>query len=980
MADIVWVKQTAKGQVHPATLVDATDDDSSIEEGNVVVRWQSTNSTEVVPLENVIKLSPARKRSPPQAYEPNFSPTYKKRRKTMPESPDHQTNTISFTKMAERKTKSNSTDAKAEGWGSQAANHNAGWGSQAANNANNNSGWGSQVANNANNNSGWGSQVPNHNAGWGSQVANNANNNSGWGSQAATHNDADWGSQVPNHLSGWGSAGLTGAASTTEVSWPSFSEASLHSAWTTLQYRQPTTGGRRIKSKYAIQSDHVLEVFRESPDEFFLRKHFGNRLKVQEIGVSACDSLEKRRTFGTSECMLIASKFEKSGDNLLHKNLVCNKMAGPHVKAFYLAGPKGRNQQSTHQVQKELDAIANFSELALSPGKLASRLELLVSPAARGPDKSPYVFELPLKHFEELDTPENKTMGCGFIPSNMLEELLGGGARAKDCVAVQVRIVSSDLGIFKGMLVRKRGITKILLPSSMKKVGRAKTTRKAGKKSVFLLFNSICPSTCNSMLERVINPNCSKVPTKSATKDLKGLGKMVERVLDVGWGIPSDVLSDYCTERSKHWESRGHAYLIGVSDCTDGGLPEGSVFLTGFGTGDAGRNVILTRSPCTERDDVVVLPVISQKPDALSNEDWNHLCSLSFGAVMFASPVDPGSKSLPELINNSDLDGDYFCCIWDPILVSHVEKNTRNNHEDALEQEIVGEETAESTLLAQEDGDDILGVQVPLLINNKSHDGVVQRKLHDGRYLVKSGAHVEIMSREEIMRDKQTVEEILAHRGKGRAAELNVRWGDGTKAWQSLAVLKDEVPDIVAQYALEAGLLDMQGWAWARDYIHDAEIVEVCSHRFLKNGIEVEVLYDGFKEAEWIDARSVDVDIMARYVGENDISLRSSRWQWLDKLIENAKDNWFASTQDYLADVKHMAEHDRLVKKLHTLHKNRGDINDADAKALGRAYKRALDVGKHGGRVPLPRHLRDEVSSKTSCYANKFIKVEDEFL
>ena len=86
------------------------------------------------------------------------------------------------------------------------------------------------------------------------------------------------------------------------------------------------------------------------------------------------------------------------------------------------------------------------------------------------------MFSLPLSFFEEISTPENKTMGCGFIPPNMLVELLaygslGSGKNVLDCMAVQIRIISPFLGTFKGMLIKKEGISKIQLPSSMKKVG-----------------------------------------------------------------------------------------------------------------------------------------------------------------------------------------------------------------------------------------------------------------------------------------------------------------------------------------------------------------------------------------------------------------------------------------------------------------------------------------------------------------------------
>ena len=68
--------------------------------------------------------------------------------------------------------------------------------------------------------------------------------------------------------------------------------------------------------------------------------------------------------------------------------------------------------------------------------------------------------------------------------------------------------------------------------------------------------------------------------------------------------------------------------------------------------------------------------------------------------------------------------------------------------------------------------------------------------------------------------------------------------------------------------------------------------------------------------------------------------------------------------QERVGDVRHVSEHSRFVEALHRAHKKRGDIRNEDSIAFGRAFKRALDIGKHGGRVPLPSALRNEVAPK----------------
>ena len=113
----------------------------------------------------------------------------------------------------------------------------------------------------------------------------------------------------------------------------------------------------------------------------------------------------------------------------------------------------------------------------------------------------------------------------------------------------------------------------------------------------------------------------------------------------------------------------------------DGGIPEGTLFIPGLDTSKGSGKVLITRVPCTETKDMLLLPLLSRKPQNMTLQDWKYLCSLSFGVVMFGSPANAHKKSLPEMINNSDLDRDNFCVIWDADLVSCVERSYRNDGE-----------------------------------------------------------------------------------------------------------------------------------------------------------------------------------------------------------------------------------------------------------------------------------------------------------
>ena len=62
-------------------------------------------------------------------------------------------------------------------------------------------------------------------------------------------------------------------------------------------------------------------------------------------------------------------------------------------------------------------------------------------------------------------------------------------------------------------------------------------------------------------MERMINPNNPKKYTKSSTIALTPLGSMVEKV-------PKTKMIAY-SEGAQCWEGHKHAYLVGVSDCTN---------------------------------------------------------------------------------------------------------------------------------------------------------------------------------------------------------------------------------------------------------------------------------------------------------------------------------------------------------------------------------------------------------------------------
>jgi len=178
---------------------------------------------------------------------------------------------------------------------------------------------------------------------------------------------------------------------------------------------------------------------------------------------------------------------------------------------------------------------------------------------------------------------------------------------------------------------------------------------------------------------------------------------------------------------------------------------------------------------------------------------------------------------------------------------------------------------------------------------------------------------------ETIYRGMQGVEEVLNHRGKGRKAEIKIRWDNGWETWRPLNLMKEEIPDTVAEYARANDLVNETEWKWAKVYIRDAEIVSILSHRFegTEGGVRAEVHYDGDEETTWINAKTIDVDVLAKYLYDKDISIDNQEWEWLKFAITASKGNWLEAAQDHIADVAHVTQHD-IQSRMETIRNGSG--------------------------------------------------------
>lgn len=230
---------------------------------------------------------------------------------------------------------------------------------------------------------------------------------------------------------------------------------------------------------------------------------------------------------------------------------------------------------------------------------------------------------------------------------------------------------------------------------------------------------------------------------------------------------------------------------------------------------------------------LATLPVVTSKPRGMSKEDWEHLSSLSFGLIMFASPAAKDAPSLPDLINASDLDGDIFLTIWHPVMLQEV-GNLRpgralnegptllskfNLDENVLLISDNGHEEAEEAVICLQYAD---GLHYDIYCEGRSVPNV-----HEGRLKKMPNAQ-----------QAQISQSIVAI--KGNQVLLS------PEKTTTVAKMRASDPYLLAQYVLENNLMKQKRWKWCKKYVTAKKIVHV-SDVDIANAMAT-VLWDGDEE------------------------------------------------------------------------------------------------------------------------------------
>ena len=438
-----------------------------------------------------------------------------------------------------------------------------------------------------------------------------------------------------------------------------------------------TRYGSRIVTKITLmtESDYV-------PDTF-LDHYLGHRKKVIDIHLNAKETstpVDITYERDGSRYELVSAKVVKEEGKFKGKfvRLVYCQVSGPMLEELDLSAL--------------LESIGDFGRL--SPRKATARLELLQSPVLRcynGQKRERGIFFI--SSSLACVVPDNGNDGCGYIADYYLDQLLGDLTYAKDTIAIQVRLFIPRLGIFKGMLMRKRIVNgaPIELQPSMHKVPASALTNASSDKACLVICQAgRHPTQLNKYIGQWLNPELKSPPEISFQNLIKPLDKrgkkkgkkdktededgsfrdMIPRILR-GLGVPDDVCDDY-VKKSKRIKGLNHSYIVGVADPTNA-LPPDKVFVTGFSNValPPGNKIFVTRSPCVKASDAHMIPLVTEKPGGMSQEDWNWLQALPFGGIIFGNP-DPGIQPLPVQIANGDLDGDLYFMCWNAELLSYI--------------------------------------------------------------------------------------------------------------------------------------------------------------------------------------------------------------------------------------------------------------------------------------------------------------------
>jgi len=443
-------------------------------------------------------------------------------------------------------------------------------------------------------------------------------------------------------------------------------------------------GGRKV----AVLQLEVVKEPEKQGDHCFLRELFGERVQVVTTAVErTSEAVPTSVVISGITYELAARKSRKAERNFigvpkLLVDLYYVAVSGPGLQPLCL--------------KEEFEKLANFS--AVQPlQKLAVRFELFLSRTHRTNCYTISRSEF-LVHEDEPTDGDGTAMhdGCGWAPLSFLKGLQP--RRRVPPSAVQVRLVSPVLGVFKGVLFASPTATKIELFPSMRKVPPSsremsdKWRGNDGESLVAMVVLTESPSQTAKKMAKLLGGQ--KVPKEPCFSKTSPMVKMLLQAL----GVSDATVATFAkSAQNSDRESENHckqAYLLGVGD-PSGQLPPDTVFVTGLppqaldpismnssdeaNSGSDSTNSIssasllaypfVTRIPTTSTRDGRCWPMVRTKPQGMTEPIWKWFGELPFGFLIFSRT---GEKCLPLQISKGDLDGDRYFVTWDPSIIQQL--------------------------------------------------------------------------------------------------------------------------------------------------------------------------------------------------------------------------------------------------------------------------------------------------------------------
>lgn len=363
------------------------------------------------------------------------------------------------------------------------------------------------------------------------------------------------------------------------------------------------------------------------------------------------------------------------------------------------------------------------------------------------------------------------------------------------------------------------------------------------------------------------------------------------------------------------------------------------------------------QSPCTEGKDGIIAKVATWR-DIRSREAFQFLNELPFGAVVFALGADP----LPPRINDGDLDGDLYQCIWDSNLIEGMQNDEENIN------------------LGETVHDDLINTEFQHVYAGKQYTSLVVKKLGGDLYHVATGPLQRVLvelTKQEITEGRDFIEEIVDFRGSsklGQSVEFKCKWSTGGSEWFSLQqlceVYGDSPPIKLKEYVLKNklhknGVLPNKYSMWITKSCGDSSVVQIVGHRRKKGAIEVLGQYDdGDKIWEDLKLHKKESKIIVGAYAKKKNLFAQPGW-------EGVQNFWLEEVQHLMCKGNRSMALSNLTPSLFSFWKKSfNDLgpNHDDTVIWGRAYKESNDIEKHGVVPKLPLHLYRQLSKNNRKY------------